>query len=442
MPVFFGIDESETMKFLVSNPNGKQSLVASVVFDEANISVEDATKWITEHGYKSDKVTTSSDGDICFSQVDVEITDGLRTYNAGKRTDAELMADKITFATEDLFELEGIEIFRVGTWNGDTYTAKDLDAMVDAFDKIGFRPPLKLGHNEESDAPAFGWVRSIRRAGEKLVADFMDLPKTIYDAIKQHRFDTVSIEAYWNLTRNKQKFPLVLKAVALLGSTIPAVSGLKPLRDSFSNLMADVHVYQLTNEDLAMGKKTDDNHEAEVKKLADHIADLTKQLAAAAGDDTELKKLQAELKTRDDRIAAIETSRKSERKTALLKTLRVPAYREFVAPLLDLAMESTKVVKFGEKGKEVDTSMESVVNKLIGKLNADTEHLFTEITRDSGFHRDDGPRDENAGAEVDKRAKKYMSENKEKDYMVAVRAVCDADADLKKAYQAGESDDG
>ena len=105
-------------------------------------------------------------------------------------------------------------------------------------------------------------------------------------------------------------------------------------------------------------------------------------------------------------------------------------------------MASTRTVKFGEGDKAKDLSMEEVVGALIAKLNSDTEHLFNEVTRDSGFVRDDGPPDENAGAEVDKRAKKYMSEHKEKDYMVAVRAVCDADADLKKAYQAGESDDG
>jgi len=46
--------------------------------------------------------------------------------------------------------IKGIEIFRVGTWNGDHYTTKDLDDMVDAFGRVGFQPPVILGHVKES----------------------------------------------------------------------------------------------------------------------------------------------------------------------------------------------------------------------------------------------------------------------------------------------------
>ncbi len=433
------------IQFVIGRLQGQSTAtVQSVLFDKKESTEAQARTWLKDHDFKASKLDETDDK-LRFRQRDPSDFESgsFRTIDAGKRTNAELMADKISFA-EDLFGLDGVEIFRVGTWNGDTYTAKDLDAMVDAFDKIGFRPPLKLGHKEESDAPAFGWVRSIRRVGEKLIADFMDLPKTIFDAIKQRRFDTVSIEAYWNLKRNKQTFPRVLKAVSLLGSTIPAVSGLKPLRDSFSNLMADVHVYQLSTEDLSMGTKTEDERKAELKKLSDENAALKTKLdkvkqwmdkaKAAEDNDEQVKALEAELEKRDKRISAIETERLAERATAILAKLRVPAYREFVGPLLADAMASTRTVKFGEGDKAKDLSMQELVEALIAKLNSDTEHLFTEVTKGSGFARDDGPQEENPGAEVDKRTKAYMRDQKEKDYAVAMRTILDDDPELKKQY--------
>jgi hypothetical protein len=126
-------------------------------------------------------------------------------------------------------ELRDVEIFRSGMWNGETYSNRDLDDMIWAFDRVGFKVPVKIGHAEKSGAPAYGWVASIRRSGDKLVADFEDLSRDLYKAIKDRRFDAVSSEIFWNLNRNGVIFPRVLKAVALLGAETPGVSGLAPL---------------------------------------------------------------------------------------------------------------------------------------------------------------------------------------------------------------------
>jgi hypothetical protein len=136
-------------------------------------------------------------------------------------------------------DIRDVEIFRTGTWNGDEYTEKDLDDMVEAFDKAGYRPPVKLGHSDQVGEPAYGWVDAIRRVGDRLVADFMDLPQSIYEAIRDRRYDAVSSEIFFNLKRGGEKFRRALKAVALLGAEIPGVAHLKPLRDSFVGLTED-----------------------------------------------------------------------------------------------------------------------------------------------------------------------------------------------------------
>jgi len=130
----------------------------------------------------------------------------------------------------DQFTIPAVEIFRAGTWNGATSTEADLDAMVEASTRVGFVPPVKLGHATESGMPAFGWVENLRRMGASLMADLVELPEQLYAMIKARRYNAMSVEIYHDLERNGRTFPRVLRALALLGAELPAVD-LRPLRD-------------------------------------------------------------------------------------------------------------------------------------------------------------------------------------------------------------------
>lgn len=160
------------------------------------------------------------------------------------------------YKIEQTFNLKGVEIFAAGTWNGDTYTEKDLDEMVKAFDEVGFRPPLKLGHNMEQEKkwkdgqPAFGWIDKIYRQGKKLLADFVELPQKIYEALKRGNYKQVSAEIFWNFDRDGKKFPRVLRAVALLGADIPAVSGLDAIEGLYIDDGQDVRTYDFKPGDM------------------------------------------------------------------------------------------------------------------------------------------------------------------------------------------------
>ncbi len=159
-------------------------------------------------------------------------------------------------------DLAGVEIFRSGRWNGDPYSVADLDEMVANFPLVGFQVPVKLGHADDPGEPAYGWVQSVRRLGDRLVADLIDLPEKVFRAIKERRFDAVSSEIFWDLERDGKTFRRVLKAVSLLGAEIPAVADLKPLREVFRGLVADededaeyLGVYSLKKEILTMEAK-------------------------------------------------------------------------------------------------------------------------------------------------------------------------------------------
>src|SRR2546425_12998446 len=79
----------------------------------------------------------------------------------------------------DQFTIQGVEIFKAGTWNGDTYTEADLDAIASAAKAAGYGIPLKLGHKEVAGEPAAGWVENLVRRGQSLFADLVALPKQI-----------------------------------------------------------------------------------------------------------------------------------------------------------------------------------------------------------------------------------------------------------------------
>lgn len=139
-------------------------------------------------------------------------------------------------------DINGVEIFATGTHNGDMFAEKDLDTIVDSFNKTKefMKPFLKFGHNKEqriakSDGmPALGWIESLKRKGTKIVADFKRIPKKVHDLIASGAFRRISIEMFTEKLIDGKTFKNVLSAVALLGADIPAVKTL----DDIINLFA------------------------------------------------------------------------------------------------------------------------------------------------------------------------------------------------------------
>jgi len=370
----------------------------------------------------------------------------------------ELDQPKLMSAAE-YASIKGVEIFRVGTWNGDKYTAKDLDTIIDSFGKIGFQVPVKLGHKEDSAAPAAGWVRSLRRVGDKLLADLVDLPQTLYDQIKSRAFDHVSAEIFWNLKREGKTFRRALKAVSLLGATAPGVSGLKPLREAFTSDELDlVHEYQLSKEDIMSDKKVEDPgkkvvpdekaievieaKDAEIKALQAKLDEVKKADADKTEDALGVKKLQEQVASLSTQVTE---ARDRERKATIdgkVKDLRLPSLREHFAALYDLATtaDPEKTVRFsvevdGER-KEQKVPPIRVVDDLLERLNRHSAKLFTELGTTGGLKRDDQSEGQDPGAELERLVEVYMAKHPDVDYTVAFQFVLDdpGNAELKRAY--------
>jgi hypothetical protein len=140
------------------------------------------------------------------------------------------------FDEEDDMDVRNYPIFEVGTWNGKTFSEDDLADIVANYETLKDvqRVPLKLGHNEEQPVtdgqPALGWLANLRKIGKQLVADFVDVPQIIKEAIAKRLYRAVSVELLLGVKHGGKEYRHVLDAVALLGCDQPAVSTLPDLQ--------------------------------------------------------------------------------------------------------------------------------------------------------------------------------------------------------------------
>lgn len=344
------------------------------------------------------------------------------------------------YAVGQTYNLNGIEIFSAGKWNGDDYTERDLDDMVSAFAAVGFEPPLKLGHNAQQEAalmqdgaPALGWVGRVYKQGTKLVADFKELPQKLYEAMKRGNYKRVSSEVYWNYTSNGKTFPRVLKAVALLGADIPAVTNLEAITGLYKEGENSYKVYETKQEDKNM---------AELEELKTKLAALTADKEALEAKnkelDTEKTKLAADKAEAETKLSQRDAEVKAEKIKAFLSDQKkagrvLPAFEKELEALL-LGASDTKAFSYSHEGKTVELSQRETIERLVGALPKLIE--FNELggNGDAEIDKKDYT---NAGVEVDRRAKLYLKKQKAKTYEEAVKAVLTDDTELKNDYLGG-----
>ena len=135
-------------------------------------------------------------------------------------------------------DIKGVPIFKAGTFiPGNTgvpakFTTDDLWEMARNFSELNRRAPIKLGHStnqvlaeQEDGDPALGRVTNLRVDGDRLLADLIDIPDVLYTAIKAGLWSEISAELDFIETRG-----WTLRAIAILGANLPAVSNLGELQ--------------------------------------------------------------------------------------------------------------------------------------------------------------------------------------------------------------------
>jgi hypothetical protein len=298
-----------------------------------------------------------------------------------------------------------------------------------------FEPPVKIGHNEEQSElrdgqPALGYIDKIYLAGNKLLANFKELPKRVYEAIKRGNYKRVSSEIYWNYTNDGKSFDRVLKAVALLGADIPAVTNLEAISGLYKEVGEGTikkHYDGKESEIMEESKNSETQAQPEISVISveEHektVDDLTKENEEIR---QEFEAHKAEIKKQE--IAAYMEDLTNEGKI-------IPANRNEVEALLSTATDE-KVYKFTKDENDVELSQYELVKKIFSSIPKIVE--FAELS-ENGDNIYEAVDYDNASQEVDRRAQAYLKKKKAENYAEAYKLVLEEDSELKEKYEKGE----
>lgn len=361
-------------------------------------------------------------------------------------------------------DVNGVEIFSTGTWSGNrtvTVTENDLHEMVNSFNDLttqvpGFRPFLKLGHTEmqkffggESGAPSLGFVSKIWVEGQKVLANFSNVPDALVDLMGQGRYNSVSVEFLPRVQFDGSSFKNVLRAVALLGAEWPAVKGLKELSASLMSEFAydfeDADPAETFEKELEMPNEAtftqaqvDALIETAVNKAVDTAkAALSDEVDALKAEITDLKADNAKLA---EGKAAVEASMKEFVTASETKDIErlvdkgidegkiLPAQRDHYVALAQL----NQTVKFGEDEKSAREIIEELLEGEQKKVDL-TEGL------DSSQSKKDTDVDGSPAEIVHARTESMIKASEGKlDYATAYKEVLAQDPELSAQYAAME----
>jgi len=136
-------------------------------------------------------------------------------------------------------EINGVEIFSTGTWNGFKFVASDITELADNTNSLlgkgTHKPPVKLGHakkqilKQDDGQPSLGWLQDFKANGDKLTATLSNIPEILVKSFKQKLYRQVSAELKF-----RQGFGWFVSGLALLGADLPAVKTLADLETYLS----------------------------------------------------------------------------------------------------------------------------------------------------------------------------------------------------------------
>lgn len=372
--------------------------IQSYLFDKQTWTVETAGKWVREAELAGQVVKKDGDGLEVISKID-DLLQILFEKLIGSNGIDEVESESVFTHLKSISE---VEIFSTGKHNGDEYSIEDLNEIAKSFTplKKTLQPYVKLGHNEEQlllakdGLPAAGWIENVYVRGNKLFADIVDVPSTIYELIKNKSYKRISSEIYWNLKDQGGKiYKRALKAIALLGGDTPAVGSLADVQALYTKkfhqnkneeIKGDLHFASLSindseKEETALDEKKYADQLAKIVELEKKYSDLEK---VDSDKTTELKQY------KENSLKMEQEKRDSEIKSKVDKFISegkiIPAQKELATQLYS-AQDSLRVYSKEDQKEDVVSKFFEAAIKVVDEK---------EYTQDSEKKSSDQKEDE------------------------------------------------
>lgn len=268
-----------------------------------------------------------------------------------------------------------VQIARVGEFYASTgpmeLTVEDFDNAVTAFeslkDTINF--PIKVGHLT-FDQEAAGWISNLRRDGDFLVADFVDVPDEVAKMIKEKRLRHRSVEAARNLELYGNEYAFVITAVALLGTELPAVNGLRDIAAAY--IAAGIGMEQ--NKAYGFIKASEGNEEDIEDIFADFVAAAERAQERMKGRKG-APRLRALVATTLDQLKRVQNGGKMSKELAALFGLEEDASDAAIFEAAQKQMQQLR--EAAENGSENDEETEASTEA--ASIKAQLEKFSTEL---------------------------------------------------------------
>ncbi len=335
-------------------------------------------------------------------------------------------------------ELKGREIFAVGKWNDMEFSDADLEDIVANFDKLKdiHKVPLKFGHDSDKDVPdgqpAIGWISRVFKQGEKLFADFSDMPRTVFEAIKNKLYRHVSIELLFNVDNDGTKFNHVLDAVALLGADHPAVNSLADLDALLATRTSFAGGHRVTFKTIAGKRKTFEKEDLELDKK--EIQELVNTAIEPLKEtNTQLTK---DLKAANEKIVKFAADKADAEKTASDEKIKLA--RKAVIDVLDAAVKSRSLTPAIRESYEKQIGIDD--DARVVEINLDEVRAMFNVPKEdkqTGLHAKPGE-DEDDVTEPEAKlmtlTRKNQADTGEKDFYTAFKRIALAHPKLHVAY--------
>jgi cation transport regulator ChaB len=380
-----------------------------------------------------------------------------------------------------------IAVFRTGkhtdsAGNEKDWTEQDLDQIVSQYNPAEHEAPLVIGHPTDN-APAYGWVDSLKHEGGTLYARFKQLVPEFVDMVKRGLFKKRSVALYPDL---------VLRHIGFLGAMPPAVKGLpdvgfkhgqvatvlefedereKTIRDALDRLINPIAaiaavwngIFASTDEDLEakkkfniaqQGKKPEGGRHMSVK---DKLKNILSMGVDNLPDDSPLLQgdeprsfTEAELKAKEE--AAAEKARKEEKE----RVEKEFAEKQKKEAGEKIKAEITEFIEAASKdGKLLPAWQKLGIAAFMESLDHADDHQFAEegdkqtqyawfkhfleelpkvVTFKEVAGRDKDVGTQGAGEKLDALTKKKMTEDKDLKYSEAFEKVQEENPELANKY--------
>lgn len=250
---------------------------------------------------------------------------------------------------EDAVEME---VFRAGDYGErGTWTEEQIERLAADYNAQLHEAPLTLDHAQTG--PALGWVRALRRVGDRLVAQVALGPGKVRDFLREGGFKKRSVEIQREHPSTGRPY---LRAVSLLGAASPAVEGLEPV--AFSAAAAP-----------GTGAEKGLHHADGAVTITSEASYLAKP--AEAGDDAERAHLAALLREEMVRLRKLAAERETQHFVRDLRGRGVTLFAKdeaMVARLAHQAWAERPEVTGADGATGADPTLDSLFDWLGGLL--------------------------------------------------------------------------